>query len=275
MARVPFIAGNWKMNKTATEAVMLVRELLPRVQGIGKVDVAVCPSATSLAAVGPMLAGSGVGLGAQDLFWADFGAFTGMISPPMLVDLGCDYVIIGHSERRGRFGKPDGRLSADAVKVFGDTDDSVNLKVKAALQHELIPIVCIGEMLAEREAGRTDAVVSGQVKAGLAQLTAEQVSGMVLAYEPVWAIGTGKACDAAEANRVCGIVRRTIQAQFGEAAASKVRIQYGGSVTDANAHELMSQPEIDGALVGGASLDATKFSSIVHATSVIAKELRK
>jgi triosephosphate isomerase len=275
MARVPFIAGNWKMNKTATEAVMFVRELLPRVHGIEKVDVAICPPATALGAVGPMLAGSGVGLGAQDVFWADSGAFTGMISPLMLVDLGCDYVIIGHSERRGRFGKPDERLSAHAARVFGDTDDSVNLKVKAALQHGLTPIMCIGETLPEREAGRTDEVVSGQVRAGLAQLTAEQVSAMVLAYEPVWAIGTGRACDAGEAGRVCGLLRQTIQAQFDAATASEVRIQYGGSVTDANAHELMSQPEIDGALVGGASLDATKFSHIVHATSVIAKELRK
>jgi len=263
------------MNKTATEAVVLVRELMPRLQGIAKVEVAICPPATALGAVGPLLDGSGIALGAQDVFWADLGAFTGMVSAPMLLDLGCRYAIIGHSERRGRFGRPDESLSADAMRVFGDTDDSVNLKVKAALKHGLAPIMCMGETLPEREAGRTDEVVAGQITAGLAGLTAQQVAGMVLAYEPVWAIGTGQACDAAEANRVTGLIRGTVEKLLGADTASKVRIQYGGSVTDANAHELMSQPEIDGALVGGASLDASKFSHIVHVTSVIAKELRK
>ncbi len=274
MARVPLIAGNWKMNKTVGEAVSLVKELMPRVLGIGKVEVAVCPPATALSAVREMLSDSEIRLGAQDMFWAESGAFTGMISPLMLVEIGCRYVIIGHSERRGRFGKPDESLRADAVKVFGDTDASVNLKLKAALKHGLKPIMCIGETLPEREAGRTDEIVSGQVMAGLDGVTAEQVGGLVLAYEPVWAIGTGKACDAQEANRVCGVIRAAVRKGFGDEAASKVRIQYGGSVTDANAHELMSQPEIDGALVGGASLDATKFSNIVHATSVIARAVR-
>ena len=275
MARVPFIAGNWKMNKTVGEAVSLVRELMPRVLGIERVEVAVCPPATALSAVGEILGESSIRLGAQDVFWADFGAFTGMISPLMLLDLGCKYATIGHSERRGRFGRPDETLSADAVRVFGDTDDSVNLKVKASFRHGLAPIMCVGETLPEREAGHTDDVVESQVRSGLRGLSAEQVAGMVLAYEPVWAIGTGRACDADEANRVTGLVRKTIRQQFGAGAASGVRIQYGGSVTDANAHELMSQPEIDGALVGGASLDAPRFSHIVHATSVIAREMRK
>jgi triosephosphate isomerase len=275
MARTPLIAGNWKMNKTVAEAVVLVKELMPRVQGIERVEAAVCPPATALSAVAQALEGSEIALGAQDVFWADSGAFTGMISPLMLVDLGCKYAIIGHSERRGRFGRPDESLGAEAMRVFGDTDASVNLKVKAALKHNLVPIMCIGETLPEREAGRTDEVVTDQVNAGLAEVTSDQVGGLVLAYEPVWAIGTGQACDAGEANRVIGVIRRAVRKQFGAEAASAVRIQYGGSVSDANAHELMSQPEIDGALVGGASLDASRFSHIVHATAVIAKEMQK
>ncbi|MFB3880012.1 MAG: triose-phosphate isomerase [Armatimonadota bacterium] len=274
MARVPLIAGNWKMNKTVGEGVSLVRELMPRVQGLDKVEVAVCPPATALYAVGQALAGSAIALGAQDMFWAESGAFTGLISPAMLLDVGCKYVIVGHSERRGRFGKPDESISPEAARVFGDTDASVNMKVKAALARGLVPIMCIGETLPEREAERTDDVVQGQVNAGLAGLEPDQVAGMVLAYEPVWAIGTGRACDAAEANRVCGLVRSTVQEAFGAAAAAKVRIQYGGSVTEGNAHELISQPEIDGGLVGGASLNPTKFSQIVQAASVIAQQMR-
>jgi triosephosphate isomerase len=275
MARVPFIAGNWKMNKTVGEGVQLVKDLAPRVQGLSGVEVAVCPPATALFAVGRQLEGSSLALGAQDVFWEEGGAYTGLLSPRMLVDVGCKYVIIGHSERRGRFGKADASLGEDALRVFGDTDGSVNLKLKAALRHGLSPIMCCGELLAERDAERTDDVVAGQVRAGLDGLTAEQVAGMTIAYEPVWAIGTGRACEAPEANRVCGLVRRTVRESFGDKTADGVRVQYGGSVTDANAHELLSEPEIDGALVGGASLDAAKFGVIVQAASVIANELRK
>ena len=275
MARIALIAGNWKMNKTAGEGVALVKELIPRLRGLKGADVAVCPPATALYPVGRELAGTAIALGAQDVFWAESGAFTGMISPVMLKDLGCTYVIVGHSERRGRFGKPEESLREEALRVFGDTDDSVNLKVKAAFKHDLVPIMCCGEILSEREAERTDDVVAGQVRAGLEGLTAGQVGSMVIAYEPVWAIGTGRACDALEANRVCGLIRQTVKEAFGEAAAERVRIQYGGSVTDANAHELLSQHEIDGALVGGASLEASKFGVIVQAASVIAKELLK
>jgi triosephosphate isomerase len=274
MARVPLIAGNWKMNKTVAEGVTLVKELMPRVQGVQKVEVAVCPPATALYAVGQALAGSTIALGAQDVFWADSGAFTGLVSPLMVLDVGCKYVIIGHSERRGRFGKPDESLSPDAARVFGDTDASVNLKVKAALKHGLVPIMCVGETLPEREAERTDEMVQGQVKAGLAGLGAEQVAGLVLAYEPVWAIGTGRACDAVEANRVCGLIRGTIGKAYGTDAAGRIRVQYGGSVTDENAHDLISQPEIDGGLVGGASLNPVKFAQIVHAASVVAQQMR-
>jgi len=275
MSRVPLIAGNWKMNKTVDEGVHLVKDLMPRVQGLPGVEVAVCPPATALFGVGQALADSEVALGAQDTFWEEKGAFTGMLSPVMLKDVGCTYVIIGHSERRGRFGKPNESLSEDATRVFGDTDASVNRKVKAALKHNLKPIMCCGETLPERDAARTDDVVAGQVRAGLEGLTADQVAGMVIAYEPVWAIGTGRACDATEANRVCGVVRATVRKAFGEGPAEKVRIQYGGSVTDQNAHELLSEPEIDGALVGGASLDAAKFAQIVQAASVIAKQVQK
>ena len=275
MTRTPLIAGNWKMNKTVGEGVSLVKEIIPRVQGLDNVEVCVCPPATALKSVGEALAGSGIKLGAQDVFWAEFGAFTGLISPPMLVDVGCSYVIVGHSERRGRFGKPDESISEEAARVFGDTDASVNLKTKAALKHGLTPIVCVGETLSERDAGQTDSVVSGQVRAGLEGLSGDQVAGLVVAYEPVWAIGTGRACDAAEADRVIGLVRDTIRDAFGAQAAASVRIQYGGSVNEKNAHELMSQQQIDGGLVGGASLDATKFSQIVHAASVIAKAMRK
>jgi triosephosphate isomerase len=275
MARIPLIAGNWKMNKTIGEAVSLVRELMPRVQGLPKVEVAVCPPATALSAVKQELGQSRIALGAQDMFWEDAGAFTGMVSPTMLVDIGCKYVIVGHSERRGRFGRPDEALSKDARKVFGDTDASVNLKVKAALRHGLVPIMCIGETLPEREEARTDQIVAQQVRAGLDGVGTEHIAGMVLAYEPVWAIGTGQACDAAEANRVIGVIRKAIEKLAGAEAAGSVRLQYGGSVTDANAHDLMSQSEIDGALVGGASLDGPRFSQIVHATSVIASTMRK
>jgi len=274
MGRIPLVAGNWKMNKTVSEGVGLVKELMPRVAGLEKVEVAVCPPATALYAVGQSLVGSQVALGSQDIFWAEKGAFTGLLSPLMLLDVGCKYAIIGHSERRGRFGMPDESLSAEAAKVFGDTDASVNLKVKAALDHDLVPIVCVGETLPEREGERTDDIVGDQVRAGLAGLTGEQVAGIVLAYEPVWAIGTGRACDAEEANRVCGLIRSVVGETFSDDAAAAVRIQYGGSVSPDNAHELMSQAEIDGGLVGGASLDAVKFAQIVQAASVIATEMR-
>jgi triosephosphate isomerase len=274
MKRVPLVAGNWKMNRTVSEGVSLARELMPRVEGLAKVEVAVCPPATALYAVGQALAGSAIALGAQDVFWAESGAFTGLLSPLMLLDVGCTHVIIGHSERRGRFGKPDESLSPEAARVFGDTDASVNMKVKAALNHGLVPIMCIGETLPERERGGTDEIVQGQLKAGLSGLGADQVAGLVLAYEPVWAIGTGRACDSAEANRVCGLIRGTIGDLYGADAAAKTRVQYGGSVTEENAHELISQPEIDGGLVGGASLNPVKFAQIAHAASVIAQQMR-
>jgi triosephosphate isomerase len=274
MARIPLVAGNWKMNKTVEESLVLARDLIPRVEGLERAQVAVCPPATALHAVGQTVADSAIRLGAQDVFWAESGAFTGVLSPLMLVDVGCTYVIIGHSERRGRFGKPDESLSAEAARVFGDTDASVNLKVKASLAHKLAPIVCVGETLPERDEGKTDEIVRTQMRTGLADLSADQVAGLVIAYEPVWAIGTGRACAAEEANRVCGVVRAVVEETFGGAAAAAIRVQYGGSMNPDNAHELMSQPDIDGGLVGGASLDATSFAHIVQAASVIARDMR-
>ncbi len=276
MSRTPLIAGNWKMNKTVSEGLQLVKDLAPRVLGLPGVEVAVCPPATALYLVGKELAGEKIALGAQDIFWEEKGAFTGMLSPVMLKDVRCNYVIVGHSERRGRFGKPYDSVPEEALGVFGDNDTSVNLKVKAAFKYELVPIMCCGEMLAEREAERTDDIVAGQIRDGVGGLSADQVAGMVIAYEPVWAIGTGLACDAAEAEpRLRPDPQHRAKRPSATRRRSSVRIQYGGSVTDQNAHELLSQPEIDGALVGGASLDATKFGQIVQAASVIAREVQK
>lgn len=245
--RKPIIAGNWKMHKTAAEAAAFVRELAPLVAGAAA-DVVVCPPFTALTAAKAALAGTGIKLGAQNLHWEKQGAFTGEISAPMLADAGCDHVIIGHSERR---------------QYFAETDDGVNKKLHAALIVSLVPIVCVGETLAEREAGATETVVARQVRAGLAGLTPAQAADIVVAYEPVWAIGTGRTATAADANAVCAFIRRLVAELFGAAAADAVRIQYGGSVKPENAAELMAMSDIDGALVGGASLDAATFAKIV------------
>jgi triosephosphate isomerase len=199
------------------------------------------------------------------LFWKDSGAYTGELSAPMLKDAGCTHVVIGHSERRGRFGVPEPDLAGDAGRVFGDTDASVNRKLLAALQHGLVPIVCVGETLAERQAGRTDEVVQAQTQAALQNVDAAAAKPLVLAYEPVWAIGTGETCDSDEADRVCGVIRAAVSTAFGAEAGNAVRVQYGGSVKPDNAAELLGKPNIDGALVGGASLKADSFAAIVQA----------
>jgi triosephosphate isomerase len=266
--RTPLIAGNWKMYKTVEEATALVGTLALKMALVPNVEVAVCPPFTALAAVSQALRGTPIALGAQDCFWADENAFTGQISPRMLADLGCRYVIVGHSERRGRFGSTEG-MSDEMLHLFGDNDETVNLKAKAVLGHGMIPIVCCGETLAEHRARRTDEVVSGQVEAALAGLTPRQVKSLVIAYEPVWAIGTGEVCDAKDANRVIGLIRRTAAAAFGPEAAESARIQYGGSVKPNNIQGIMEQPEIDGALVGGASLNPDSFEAIVKATSEV------
>lgn len=240
--RKPILAGNWKMNKTAAEAVAFVREIRFALNQIEGADVVVCPPFVALAAVAEVLQASKIGVGAQNMYWQESGAYTGEIAPNMLTPY-CQYVILGHSERRA---------------YFAETDDGVNQKAKAALKHGLTPIICVGESLEQNEAGETHSFVSGQVRAAFAGITAEEAVKCVIAYEPIWAIGTGKSATAADAGRIIGLtVRGTLADLYGEAAAQQVRIQYGGSVTPENIAEYMAQPDIDGALVGGASLKAT------------------
>ncbi|MCX7968261.1 MAG: triose-phosphate isomerase [Armatimonadetes bacterium] len=271
--RTPVVAANWKMNKTIGEARSFVEAFLPLVSDVDDCTIVICPPFTALAAVGEMLKGTKIALGAQDMFWREQGAFTGEISPVMLTDVGCSFVIIGHSERRGRFGKPEPDLEDQSLRsVFGETDESVNKKVHAALSHGLTPIVCVGETLAEREQGLTDEIVSTQLKKALDGLTEEQASKVVIAYEPVWAIGTGKVCDAPEANRVCGLIRKIISDLFGEPVAQSVRIQYGGSITPDNIPDLAAQEHIDGGLVGGASLKPDSFAAIVKTVAQAKKQ---
>jgi triosephosphate isomerase len=250
--RKPVVAGNWKMSKTASEAVDLARELVAAIQPFTAVERVVCPPFTALAAVAPVLAGTGVGLGAQNMHWEKSGAYTGEVSPLMLAGL-CQYVIVGHSERR---------------QYFAETDETVNKKVKAALAHGLTPIVCVGENLAENEAGQTTAVVTRQTRAAYAGFTAGDALKTIIAYEPVWAIGTGKAATPAGANAVIGLhIRGALADLYSSAVADALRVQYGGSVTAANAADLMAQPDIDGALVGGASLKPAEFAAIVKAAA--------
>lgn len=248
--RVPLVAGNWKMYKTVAEAVAFVRGLKEALSGLAGVEVAVCPPFTALFAVSRELEGSPVHLGAQNMHWAEEGAYTGEISPLMLKELGCRYVILGHSERR---------------QHFGETDEMVNAKVKAALKHGLVPIVCVGETLAEREAGLTRETVAKQVRGSLAGLSGEELSGVVIAYEPVWAIGTGRTALPADVQEVNAFIRLLLAEIGGREAAEKVRIQYGGSVKPENAASLLTQPDVDGALVGGASLQVESFIGIVRA----------
>lgn len=245
--RKPFIAGNWKMNKTLKEAQELVAGLKDLAAEISKVEIAVCPPAINLVKVKEILKDTEIKVGAQNMHWEEKGAFTGEISGPMLQELGIDYVIIGHSERR---------------QYFGETDQTVNRKVKAAFKYGLKPIICVGETLKERESGKTNDKVRGQVKSALAGLNNSQVEELVIAYEPIWAIGTGKSATAGDANQVIKYIRDIVRKDYGE-SADKMRIQYGGSVKPHNIEELMAEEEIDGALVGGASLEARSFYEII------------
>ncbi|MDD3926490.1 MAG: triose-phosphate isomerase [bacterium] len=247
--RKPIIAGNWKLNKMVNGAMELVDELKPLIAGAENVEVVVCPTFTALYAVNMSIVDSSIMLGAQDCYWKESGAYTGEVSVPMLQDIGCKYVIVGHSERR---------------QFFGETDETVNNKVKAVLQNGLNPIMCVGESLEQRKSGTTDDVIVSQVEKGLDGLSTQDAVAVVIAYEPIWAIGTGETCDAGEANRVCGLIRSTVAAHFGQDVADAVRIQYGGSVTPDTVDDLMSRSDIDGALVGGASLVAEKFARIVN-----------
>ena len=237
--RTPFIAGNWKMNKTADQAVDFVREIAADLNAIDGIDVAVCPPFIAIPAVAQVVARTKIGVGAQNIYFEESGAYTGEVSAAMLQGL-CRYVILGHSERRA---------------LFGETDEGVNKKIKAALDHGLTPIVCVGESLAQNEAGETHPFVSGQVRAAFADLSAWQAAVCVVAYEPIWAIGTGRSASAQQAGDIIrASVRDVLADLFGHDTAQAIRIQYGGSVTEENIADYMRRPDIDGALVGGASL---------------------
>ena len=248
--RKPFIAGNWKMHLNRAQAAALARGLAEEVGSVREVTLAVCPSFVYLEAVASALATSTIKVGAQDMYFEPEGAFTGEVSGPMLTDVGCTYVILGHSERR---------------HVLGETDDLINRKVKAALGCALRPILCVGELLGQREAGETQAVVRRQVEAGLAGVSAEDLSRVTIAYEPVWAIGTGRTASPGQAAEVHAFIREVVGSRYGPEAAQALTIQYGGSVKPGNAGDLLREAEIDGALVGGASLEVESFAAIVRA----------
>ncbi len=250
--RTPFVAGNWKMNKTVEEARALVFSLSIKLRDIAGVEKVLCPPFPALVAVSALLQGTDIGLGAQNMHWEEKGAFTGEVAPNMVAEF-CNYVILGHSERR---------------TYFGETDETVNKKVRAALANGLVPIVCVGETLDEYESGRTEEVVARQTRAGLRSVDPANAARLVVAYEPVWAIGTGKASTGPAADAVVrDVIRPALADLFGEDIAQAVRVLYGGSVTAANAAEFFSQPEIDGALVGGASLKVDEFAAITQAAA--------
>lgn len=245
--RKPLMAGNWKMNKTIPEAVAMVKELKEKIADVKDVDVLLCPVFTALYPVANEVKGSNINVGAQDLFWEEKGAFTGEVAPNMIVDAGCSFVIIGHSERR---------------QYFGETNETVNKKIKAALSVGLIPVVCVGETLQERESNVTFKVIESQVREGIKDLSKEQAAKIVIAYEPVWAIGTGKTATPDQAQEVHSFIRKVYGEMYGDIADS-VRILYGGSVKPSNVSELMKKEDIDGGLVGGASLKAADFEALV------------
>ena len=250
--RKPFVAGNWKMNKTVDKATLLIADMLPGLEAVKTVDRVVCPPFTALMVVSGMLAGTEVGLGAQNMHWQESGAYTGDVSPQMVKEF-CEYVIIGHSERRA---------------YFNETDETVNKKVKAAIEVGLTPIVCVGETLEQYEAGQTEAVVAAQVNADFVGIDSSDAKKLVVAYEPIWAIGTGKTATSEQANDIIkNVVRKNLAVQFGEETAQMIRILYGGSVNADNARELFGMSDIDGGLIGGASLKPEDFVKIVEAAA--------
>jgi triosephosphate isomerase len=252
------------MHLTPSEGAALATQLRQRIGMRSDVEILLCPAFVALQAVAEAIRGSELKLGAQNVFWRDVGAFTGQVSPPMLAAVGCEYVILGHSEARGRFGVTDPDLDASLLPYFSETEATLNRKLRAVLPHGLKPILCVGETLAEREAGQTEPVIRAQLEGALDGLASDELYELVIAYEPVWAIGTGQVCDADEANRVCGFIRQTLREMYDAEMAEFVRILYGGSVKASNAHALLHQPEIDGALVGGASLSAEEFEQISY-----------
>ena len=254
--RRSIIAGNWKMYKTIKDGQELAVALKRELYKIENVDIVICPAYTLLAYLADDLEDSNIVIGAQDIYWQDEGAFTGEVSGPMLKDAGCRYVIVGHSERR---------------QFFGDTNETVNKKIKSCLKHALTPIVCVGENLQEREAGDTFKIIQNHIQGSLAEISAQDMLKTVVAYEPVWAIGTGKTATSDQAQEVHKFIRDLLRKMYGEEVASSVRIQYGGSVKPENIAELISKPDVDGALVGGASLKADSFSAIVIKSSEVVK----
>lgn len=245
--RKPIMAGNWKLNKTPNETIVFVEEIKPLLAGVNDVEIVICPTFTSINVATYLTKNTNIKVGAQNLFWEKSGAFTGEISGDMLKELGCEYVIIGHSERR---------------QYFGETDATVNKKIFAAFAAGLVPIVCVGETLEEREAGKVEEVISTQIRDGLKGLNAKDHGKIIIAYEPVWAIGTGKTATPEQANEVHVLIRQRLAEIFGETAQT-IRIQYGGSVKPDNVKELMAQSDIDGALIGGAALKADSFEKLV------------
>lgn len=246
--RTPIIAGNWKMNKTISEAVSFASELKDRVSGVKNVDIVICPPFTALAKIADALSGSNIKVGAQNVCWEEKGAFTGEVSVAMLLEAGCTYVILGHSERRA---------------MFGDTNETVSKKLKAALKNGLLPIVCVGETLEEREKGVTQDVIKGHVHGSLAGLSGEEMKKVIIAYEPVWAIGTGKTATRQQAQEVHLYIRNLLSGMFGKEVSDGVCILYGGSVKPENIKDLMAEQDIDGGLVGGASLKPDSFEKLV------------
>ncbi len=246
--RVPLIAGNWKMFKTVQDATVFVKELRSAVKGVDGVDIVVAPTFTALHAAAEAARNTNIEVAAQDLYWEKEGAFTGEVSAPMIKEAGAEYAIVGHSERR---------------RLFGETDATVNRKIVAALAAALTPIVCVGETLDERERDETLAVLDRQIKDGFDRLTADQIADLVIAYEPVWAIGTGRTATAAQAQDAHAHIRQRLRQWFGADAADRCRVLYGGSVKPDNIRELIAEPDVDGALVGGASLDVKSFTAIV------------
>ncbi len=252
--RKTIIAGNWKMNMTPSEAKKLTLELVPLVKNYNKCEIVICPPAIDIPAVAEAIKGTDIKLGAQNVHWEEKGAFTGEISVSMLKELGVEYAIIGHSERRA---------------IFGETDEGVNKRARFALQNGIIPIICVGETLEQRKAGETNEFVSKQIKAALNGMKTQDVSKTVIAYEPIWAIGTGETATPDEANDTIAVVRNAIADKFGDNAAESVCILYGGSMNEKNAFALMNMQHIDGGLIGGASLKADKFAAVCRAGCVL------
>jgi triosephosphate isomerase len=252
--RVPVIAGNWKMNKNIVESVSLVKELKDFVRRIKGVDIVVCPPFTSLWVVKEIVNGTNIHLGAQNMYWETKGAFTGETSPLMHKDVGCEYVILGHSERR---------------QYFKETSEEVARKTEAALSVNLIPIVCVGENLEEKESGKTESIIKQEIKALFLKIDSTLVARIIIAYEPIWAIGTGRSSSSQDANLIIKFIRELFSSKYGSKIAERIRILYGGSVNPKNISEFMNESDIDGALVGGASLHALSFSQIVRATKIL------